>query len=94
VEIKAETIAKDTLRTMSLAGIDTSVFKAHSTRLVAASAALQNGMTVDEVVRMGRWSSFCVFMNFYNRAKPRQNVTATILGRSSNINNNNATANQ
>jgi integrase len=68
-EITRETIAKTTLEAMANAGIDTSIFKSHSTRMAAATRALDNGATVDEVMRTGRWRSRSVFERFYNRAK-------------------------
>lgn len=45
-EVSVDTLANDTLAVMSAAGIDISHFKAHSTRTVAASKALDAGATV------------------------------------------------
>ena len=49
-EIGVETIAKDTLKMMDMAGIDTTTFKSHSTRMSSASKALEKGASVDEVM--------------------------------------------
>jgi hypothetical protein len=68
-EIGSQTIAKDTMKAMELAGINVDVFKSHSTRMAAASKALDRGASVDEVMRAGRWKSRGVFDTFYNRAK-------------------------
>ena len=65
-EISPETIAKDTLFIMKTAGIDISVFKAHSTPAAAASKALDAGATVENVMHWGRWHFYCVFMRIYN----------------------------
>jgi hypothetical protein len=53
-EIGVQHIAKDTLWVMELAGIDVSKYKAHSTRMAAASKALDSSFSVDEVMKQGR----------------------------------------
>jgi site-specific recombinase XerD len=68
-EIGTEAIAKDTMKLMQLAQIDTTKFKSHSTRMSSASKALEKGASVDEVMRAGRWRSKAVFDLFYNRSK-------------------------
>jgi hypothetical protein len=68
-EVGKETIAKETLQGMELAGVNTSIFKGHLTRMSGTSKALDKGVSVDEVMRAGHWKSRYVFDLFYNRSK-------------------------
>ena len=47
--------------------VDTSKFKAHSTRAAAATKAAMFGLTVDEIMKAADWSSEGVFQKFYYR---------------------------
>ena len=47
------------------AGIDTSIFKAHSTRSAAASAAANAGITTADILRAADWSNETTFTKFY-----------------------------
>ena len=49
------------------AGIDSQVFKAHSTRGAATSAALRAGISIPEIVRLADWTSETTFKTFYYR---------------------------
>jgi hypothetical protein len=66
--LTSQRIAKVTLDIMASAGIDTKKFKAASTRSAAATKALDSGVDVDSVMKLGRWSSRTVFDTFYNRS--------------------------
>ena len=58
------------LRTCLLeAGIDTSVFKAHSVRGVACSTAAWAGVTTSEILKAADWFSEGIFQTFYHRNK-------------------------
>ena len=50
---------------MDKAGIDTSIFKAHSTRGAAASAAAAAGITTADILKAADWGSESVFTKFY-----------------------------
>jgi hypothetical protein len=65
----AERIAKLVLEVMKKAGVDTTIFKAGSLRGAAASQALDHGLPVEDVIRMGQWRSYSVFDRFYNRSR-------------------------
>ena len=56
-------------------------FKGGSIRMAAASAAIDRGMPIDVVLGTGRWSSWQVFNNFYNRSQ--LNAVAPPVGRTS-----------
>jgi hypothetical protein len=85
----AQTIAKWNLRTMAEAGIDTTKYKAHSTRAAATTAAIHAGASKTAAAH-GRWRSTATMDRFYNRASgsagpaprtspARQGFTARIL---------------
>ena len=47
------------------ADIDTSIFKAHSTRSATALAAANAGITTGDILKVADWSSETVFTKFY-----------------------------
>lgn len=62
-----DTVANWMKRTLSLAGIDTSVFKAHSTRGASTSKAKEAGVSLADILRVADWSSDTTFNKFYYR---------------------------
>ena len=77
-KLSSERIASRFLALMAKAGIDTKRWKAHSARGATATWLLNKGATVDEVMRLGRWTSLLVFRDFYNRAIKDVNAIATL----------------
>jgi integrase len=67
--IQKVTISNLVLGVLKKSGIDTSVYKSHSLRMSAASAMIDNGLSVEHVMKIGEWSSTGVFLKFYHRAK-------------------------
>ena len=65
--ITGETISKGVLALMSEIGIDTSKFKAHSTRSTAASTLVMEGMPMPEVLKRANWASAETFQRYYKR---------------------------
>lgn len=59
--------------TLQDAGIDISVFKAHSTRGASSSAARQSGVSVKDILTAADWSRETTFNRFYYR--PRHSVS-------------------
>ena len=49
------------------AGIDTTVFSAHSTRGASASAAFNSGVPLHNILRTADWTSESTFANFYHK---------------------------
>jgi hypothetical protein len=74
-----ERISKVVLGEMARAGIDTAVFKAHSTRGAASSAALDEGASEELVMRAAHWSSRSVFERFYARRRIVASVSRNVL---------------
>ena len=52
-----------------------------SVRMAAASAAIDSGVAIDEVLRTGRWTNWQVFNKFYNRSRLR--AVVPLVGRTS-----------
>lgn len=61
----SSTLARWLSSLLDKAGIDTSIFKAHSTRSAATSAASNAGVTTADILRAADWSSESVFTKFY-----------------------------
>ena len=64
--------SKDTMsrwlkQVMTAAGLDTSIFKPHSTRSAATSAAKVADVPLDEIMATASWRSSSVFAVFYNK---------------------------
>eukprot|EP01126_Amoeba_proteus_P055761 TRINITY_DN6943_c1_g5_i1.p1 TRINITY_DN6943_c1_g5~~TRINITY_DN6943_c1_g5_i1.p1 ORF type:complete len:422 (-),score=41.59 TRINITY_DN6943_c1_g5_i1:147-1412(-) len=65
--IQSSTIANIRSRIMQEANIPEK-FTSHSIRMAAASALIDQGMDIEEVMAIGGWSSKRVFLVFYNRS--------------------------
>lgn len=64
----SQTIGRWIKLTLEESGVDTSVYRAHSTRHAATSAAFRSGINVDTIRRCAGWSGHSrVFADFYNR---------------------------
>ena len=65
--IARNTISRWITQVMSLAGIDTNYFKAHSTRGAGVSKAKRRGANPNQIMLQGDWSNVTTFERFYNR---------------------------
>lgn len=66
--VSAQTLGRWVKAEMEAAGIDVSIFSAHSTRHASTSFASSKGINLDEIRRTAGWSdSSDVFVRFYNR---------------------------
>lgn len=64
----SQTIGRWIKQTLTDSGIDTSVFKPHSTRHASTSAASRSGLNIDVIRKTAGWSAqSAIFANFYNR---------------------------
>ena len=52
---------------LKLSGVDVSMFTAHSTRSVSASAAANSGVTTIDILKAADWSTESVFRRLYYR---------------------------
>lgn len=63
-----QTLSRWVKETMEKAGVDSSYFKAHSTRHASTSAALRKGLPFETIRKCAGWSEgSLVFSKFYNR---------------------------
>ena len=66
--VTSSTIARWLKEIMKEAGIDTSIFKAHSCRGAAVSAAKDHGVAVADIMKTADWSREITFTRYYYRA--------------------------
>jgi hypothetical protein len=69
-----DTVSRWLKTTMNLAGVDTSKFKAHSTRGSATSKVVPS-LPVETILRRGCWTNARTFATFYKRKVPDQGET-------------------
>ena len=65
-EVSRDTISRWIKITLSKAGINTNIFKAHSTRAAAASA-IQSDVDINTILKTAGWSRATTFAKFYNK---------------------------
>ena len=65
--VTTQTVSRWIVEVLSLSGIDTSVFKAHSTRSTSSSKARLLGISTKEILKKGHWSKESTFQKFYFR---------------------------
>ena len=68
-----DTISQWIKQTMKAAGIDTTVFKSHSTRSAATSAAKAANVPIQEIMNTAGWRSDSTFAKFYDYPIRRDN---------------------
>ena len=66
-EVVPCTIAGWLVQVMSSAGVDTSNFRAHSTRGATTSKAKAKGLSCQEIINMARWTKVSTFKRHYLR---------------------------
>ena len=65
--VKTCSIAQWVKRVLSLSGIDTSHFTAHSTSSAATSSACKSGVSIADIMRVADWSQASTFKRFYEK---------------------------
>ena len=80
--VKSCSIARWIKSVLDSAGIDTGIFKAHSTRSASTTKARSNGVPLDEVVKMADWSGTSTFKRFYYRPTFNDAYTRAVLSSS------------
>jgi len=74
--VSRDTISRWTLTAMALAGVDTTIFKAHSTRSAATSAASRKNVPIDTILSTAGWQNASTFAKFYKKQIKYSNVFA------------------
>ena len=70
--VSTDTVSRWIKQILNLAGIDTTVFKAHSTRAAAVSKAHQEGISVSEIMKNACWTNESTFQRFYNKPSQKE----------------------
>lgn len=65
--VTTQTVSRWIIEVLSLSGIDTFFFNAHSTRSVSGSKARSSGICIMEILKRGHWSKEPFFQKFYLR---------------------------
>ena len=65
-KVTTNTVSRWIKTLLSMSGIDTTKFKAHSTRVASASKA-GNSLPTDVILKHVGWASDCVFRKFYDK---------------------------
>ena len=65
--VSSSTIARWLKVLLGKAGVNTEIFKAHSTRSASTSAAAAAGVTTVDIPKAADWSSEAVFQKFYHK---------------------------
>ena len=65
--VSRDTVTRWVRSVMSLAGIDTSTYSAHSTRAASVSAASRASVKLQDILDTAGWSSAYCFAKFYDK---------------------------
>lgn len=77
--VTASTVSRWIKCYLAAAGVDTSVYSAHSTRGAAASKGAKSGLSTDAILRAGSWSRETTFSRFYQREVEPVSVASVVL---------------
>ena len=64
------------------AGVDTEVFKAHSTRAASKSTVKAQGISMADIMNMAGWSRQSTFKRFYYKSIQNDNYARAVLSTS------------
>ena len=81
--VTSSTIARWLKMIIEQAGIDTSIFGAHSTRGASTSAAARAGITTEDILKAANWSSESVFQRFYHKIVDKAAYGRAIINQNS-----------
>ena len=76
-EVKPMTLNRWITSSMKDAGVDVSQYTPYTTRHASASKALQRGIPLDEIMRMGTWTLPSTFIKHYNLPIMQNSLTAS-----------------
>ena len=82
-EVSSSTVSRWLKDTIALAGIDTNVFKGHSSRSAASAGAGLAGASISDILTMGSWSNESTWQKFYNKPviSPEESFQSKLLTR-------------
>ena len=77
--VSSSTLARWAKSVLSLAGTDTTIFKPHSTRSAASSAAFNARVALSDILEAADWTNESTFTRFYKRAIVNDNFAKGVL---------------
>ena len=81
--VSSSTIARWLKVLLGKAGVNTEIFKAHSTRSASTSAAAAAGITTGDILKAADWSSETVFQKFYHKPSASSQFGLAVLSSNS-----------
>ena len=78
--VSSSSIARWLKRILEVAGVDTSIFSAHSVRGASSSKASNMGISTNDILIAADWSSESVFETFYYKATQDPSYGRAVLG--------------
>lgn len=77
--VSVDTVRRYLLTVLELSGIDTSIYKPHSTRAAATSKAKAKNVPIDTILQAGMWTRESTFSKFYDRPIVTQRIEGEFL---------------
>ena len=81
--VTSSSIARWLRTILEEAGIDTSIFVAHSTRGASVSAAARAGITTGDILKAANWCSESVFQKFYHKSVDKAAFGRAVINQNS-----------
>ncbi len=83
--VVTSTISSWMVKLMQAAGVDTGIFKAHSTRSASTTKAATHGVPIQEIISRANWTNAGTFKTFYYRpeVKPSDGFAEKVLSNRS-----------
>lgn len=78
--VSSSSIARWLKWLLEVAGVDTSIFSAHSVRGASSCTASNMGITTNDILRTADWSSESVFEKFYYKSTQDPTYARAVLG--------------
>ena len=85
--VTCSSLARWTKLILAKAGIDISIYKAHSTRAASTSSALKMNVPIDTILKAAGWTNDYTFKKFYNKPVVDDELFARTIIDSAWINN-------
>ena len=79
--VTSSTIARWLKFILGAAGVDTSIFNAHTVRGASASRAANMGITTNDILKTANWSSESVFQRFYHKPTEMSKYGRAVLSK-------------
>ena len=77
--VTGQTITRWLLEVLTISGIDTNKYKAHSFRGAGLSSAKEKGASISDIVKAGNWSNEGTFRTFYQAPCDESDIGRMIL---------------